>query len=257
MASILLKKSYYHRNLKEIDFHDLWNSYGIFTTMRVVGKPFKILFFEEHIKGLINSLKDYNIYNKKIKENILKLIQLNLNKNIHYNHLLRVASNNKIISISLRKQLRINHNFTVKIINYKRIDPEYKNLKYKKILNILKKIDIKKSDILLKDKNKILETGTANVLFIKNNKIYSPVNKFYKGTTLNFFIKKLKTIKKRDIFINSLNTYDEIILIGSGKGVVSVKYIQKPYWKRKSLKTYRLLLKIYEQAVTKCPPYYS
>ena len=67
--------------------------------------------------------------------------------------------------------------------------------------------------------------------------------------------KKLKSIKKRNIYINSLNSYDEIIVIGTGKGVVSVKYINKPYWKSKSLKYYRILLKIYKQAVTNCLRY--
>ena len=49
MVTLLLKKSYRHKDLKEIKFHDLWNSYGVFTTMRVIGKPTKILFFKEHI----------------------------------------------------------------------------------------------------------------------------------------------------------------------------------------------------------------
>ena len=48
MATLLLKKSYLHKGFKEIKFHDLWNSYGVFTTMRVIGKPTKILFFKEH-----------------------------------------------------------------------------------------------------------------------------------------------------------------------------------------------------------------
>ena len=46
MATLLLKKSYRHKDLKEIKFQDLWNSYGVFTTMRVVGKPLRILFFK-------------------------------------------------------------------------------------------------------------------------------------------------------------------------------------------------------------------
>ena len=41
MVTSLLKKSYRHKDLKEIKFHDLWNSYGVFTTMRIIGKPFK------------------------------------------------------------------------------------------------------------------------------------------------------------------------------------------------------------------------
>ena len=255
MVTLLLKKSYRHKDLKEIKFHDLWNSYGVFTTMRVIEKPAKIIFFKEHINNLIRSLKVYKINKKNIKQNILKLIKLNLNKNKKYDHLFRVAANNKMISISLRKRLKPKLNFSLKLIDYKRIKPEYKNLKYKKIMNFLKKMDTTKTDIALYKNKKILESGTSNLLFVKKNKIYSPINNFYKGTTLKFFTKKLKKIKKRNIFIDSLESYEEIIVIGSGKGVVSVNSIEKPFWKRKSLKNYRILSKIYQQAITNYPRY--
>ena len=255
MVTLLLKKSYRHKDLKEIKFHDLWNSYGVFTTMRIIGKPVKIIFFKEHIDNLIRSLKIYNINKKNIKQNILQLVKLSLNKNMKYDHLFRVAVNNKMISISLRKRLKLKSNFSLKLINYERIDPEHKNLKYKKILNFLNIMDTTKSDIALYKNNKILESGTSNFLFIKKNKIYSPISNYYRGTTLKFFTKKLKNLKKINIFVDSLNDYDEIIAIGSGKGVVSVSSIEKPFWKRKSLKSYRNLSKIYQQAVTNCPTY--
>ena len=255
MAILLLKKSYRHKDLKEIKFNDLWNSYGIFTTMRVIGKPAKILFFKEHIENLFRSLKIYKINKKNIRQNILKLIKLNLSKKKKYDHLFRVAVNNKMISISLRKRLKPKSNFSLKLINYKRIDPEYKNLKYKKILSFLEKMDTTKSDIALYKNNKILESGTSNLLFIKKKKIYSPISNYYRGTTLKFFTKKLKNLKKINILTDSLNDYDEIIIIGSGKGVISVNTIAKPHWKRKSLKYYRILLKIYQKAVTDCPRY--
>jgi len=223
--------------------------------MRVLGRPAKILLFKEHINNLIRSLKVYKINKKNIKQNILKLIKLNLNKNKKYDHLFRVAVNNKMISISLRKRLKPKLNFSLKLIDYKRIEPEYKNLKYKKIMNFLKKMNTTKSDIALYKNKKILESGTSNLLFIQKKKIYSPIKNFYQGTTLKFFTKKLKKIKKRNIFIDSLNNYDEIIVIGSGKGVVSVSNIAKPYWKRKSLKNYRILLKIYQHAIKNCPRY--
>ena len=255
MATLLLKKSYRHKDLKEIKFNDLWNSYGVFTTMRVIGKPAKILFFKNHINNLFKSLKIYKINKKNLRKNILKLIKLNISNKKKYDHLFRIASNNKMISISLRKRLKPKLNFNLLLVNYKRIDPEYKNLKYKRILSYLKQIDTTKSDIALYKDNNILETGTSNLLFFKQNKIYSPNNNFYKGTTFKFFSNKLKKIKKKNISIDSLNEYEEIIVIGSGKGVVSVNSIIKPYWKRKSLKNYRILSKIYSKAVTNCPRY--
>tara|TARA_Y100001960_G_scaffold323885_1_gene403093 strand:+ start:563 stop:1336 length:774 start_codon:yes stop_codon:yes gene_type:complete len=255
MATLLLKKSYRHKDLKEIKFHDLWNSYGVFTTMRVIGRPAKILFFKEHIENLFKSIKIYKINKKNIKQNVLKLIKLNLKKNKKYDHLFRVAVNDKMISISLRKRLKPKSNFVLQLVDYKRIDPEYKNLKYKKILNFLKRMDTSQSDIALYKKNKILESGTSNLLFVKKNKIYSPIKNYYKGTTLKFFTKKIKKIIKKNIFVDSLNEYDEIIVIGSGKGVVSVNTVKKPLWKRKSLKYYRILSKIYQNELSNCPRY--
>ena len=46
MATLLLKKSYLTNSLKEVPFKDLWGSHGVFTTMRVIGKPFKIIFLK-------------------------------------------------------------------------------------------------------------------------------------------------------------------------------------------------------------------
>ena len=250
MVTLLLKKSYRHKDLKEIKFNDLWNAYGVFTTMRVIGKSAKILFYKAHIDNLISSLKIYKIYKKNLKKNIIKLIKSNLKKNKNYDHLLRVASNNEIISISLRKRPIPKSNFKLKLINYKRIDAKYKNLKYKKILKILRKLDTTKFDIALYKNKKILETGTSNFLFVKNNKILSPDKDCYKGTTIKFFSKKFK-INYTNIFLNNLNDYDEILIVGSGKGVVSVSSIEKNLWRRKSMKLFNKFLKIYKSEVKK------
>ena len=134
MATLLLKKSYLHKNLKEIDFKNLWNSHGVFTTMRIIGKPGKILFFKQHIDNLIKSSKIYKIYKNYLKKNIYKIIKSNFNKNKKYDHLLRIALNNKLISISLRKRFKTKTNFVLHMLNYKRVKPEYKNLIYKKLL---------------------------------------------------------------------------------------------------------------------------
>ena len=248
MVTLLLKKSYRHKDLKEIKFNDLWNAYGVFTTMRVIGKSAKILFYKAHVDNLISSLKIYKIYKKNLKKNIIKLIKSNLKKNKNYDHLLRVASNNKIISISLRKRPIPKANFKLKLVNYKRIDAKYKNLKYKKILKILSKLDTTKFDIALYKNKKILETGTSNFLFVKNNKILSPDKDCYKGTTIKFFSKKFK-INHTNIFLNNLNDYDEILIVGSGKGVVSVSSIKKNLWRRKSTKLFNKLLKKYKSEV--------
>ena len=67
MVTYLLKKSYQLKDLKLIEFQDLWGDHGIFTTMWIFGKPAKILFFDNHLKNLISSLKKYQIKKKSLK----------------------------------------------------------------------------------------------------------------------------------------------------------------------------------------------
>ena len=45
--------------------------------------------------------------------------------------------------------------------------------------------------------------------------------------------------------------YDEIIIIGSGKGVVSTSSIENTKWKRKSVKFYNKFLKIFNADIKK------
>ena len=255
MVAYSLKKSYQLKDLKEVSFNDLWGDHGVFTTMWIFNKPPKILFFEKHIDNLIKSIKVYKISNVSLKKDILKLLKKNLNTKKNYNHLLRIALNKQTLSISLRKRIKPKLNFNLKLVNLKRDRPEYKNLKYKAILKHLTKLDNSKSDIGLCSNKKIYETGTSNLLFVKDNKVYSPINKFYKGITYNFFRKKIKKIINKDIFVNSIKQYDEIILIGSGKGVTSVKTINQINWKRKSLKFYKICLKHYSKAIKNSPNY--
>ena len=255
MVTYLLKKSYQHKTLKEINFKDLWGDKGVFTTMRILGKPAKILFFKNHIKNLIKSLKVYKLNRTNIKKDILKLIKLNIDKNKSYNHLLRVAINKKIISVSLRDRKTPKLKFNLKLIYHKREDPELKNLKYKFILKYLSKMDNTTSDVGLCYRKRILESGTSNIFLIKKNKIYSPLKNIYRGVTYNFFKEKLGKIINKEILVNSLNDYDEILLIGSGKAVTSVETIKEINWKRNSLKYYKKLFDFYKKEILNCSVY--
>ena len=250
MVKYLLKKSYQRKNFKEIEFDDLWNKDGVFTTMWIYNKPPKILFFKTHIDNLIKSLKAYKIYDKGIKSKILKLINENIDKTKSYNHLLRVALNKKIISISLRKRVQPKQKFGIKLVHYERVKPEYKNLKYKKILGYLSKMNTSKEDIALCVNDKIFETGTSNLLFVKKNKIYSAKNKYYRGTNLKFYEKKFNIIKK-NIYLKELNQFDEILLVGSGKGVVSTSYIVDSNWRRRKTKIFNSMYKTFEKEFKK------
>ena len=107
-----------------------------------------------------------------------------------------------------------------------------------------------KEDIALCVNDKIFETGTSNLLFVKKNKIYSAKNKYYRGTNLKFYEKKYKIIKK-NIYLKELNQFDEILLVGSGKGVVSTSYIVDNNWKRRKNKIFNSMYKTFEKEFKK------
>jgi len=130
------------------------------------------------------------------------------------------------------------------LFKYKRVDPNYKNLYYKKIISKLSKLDPTRFDIALVSNNKVLETGTSNLVFIKNGKVFSPKKNCYFGNTIKFISKKIK-INFKDILINKLHEFEEILLIGSGKGVTSISKIDELNWKRKKNVCFRKINKIY------------
>ena len=247
MAKFLLKKSYQLKDLKEISFNDLWGNKGVFTTMRLVGNKNKIVLKKNHLNNLISSTKKYKIRKKNLKKILLSLINKSLKKNFN-NHLLRIALNKKTISISIRKRLTPKKEFKLKVFNYKRIEPKYKNLFYKQILKRLSNLDNTKYDLALCYKDKILETGTSNLLFVKNGKYFSPKNNCYIGNTIKYLNKKIK-IDFKDIKIKDLANFQEILLVGSGKTVTSVSSIDELNWKRKSFLYSKKVNKVYNNLI--------
>ena len=246
MVEKLLKKSYLHSNLKKTTYDSLWNTKGVFTTIKVIGNKPKFVFLKEHISNLNRSLKIFNINFSINTENFKKLIKDELKKNINYNHLLRIAINNKKISISLRKNFKQNQFFIGVLAKYKRPMAEIKNLRYKKILKLLSSININSNEVILFNKDTILEGCTTNIICVKNKKLYIPVNNYYNGITLRF-IKKYSKRKflKENIPIEKLKLFDEILLVGSGKGIVALKNIPQIKWRKKSQIIYKQLKKIY------------
>ena len=118
MVNILFKKSYQHKSFQSIPFDDLWNKKGIFTTIRVVGKPRRFLFMEEHLNNLNQSLKVLSI-GIQIEKSFLNNIVYKLFKNnIYYDHLFRIAVSHNKISLSLRRRLDVKSQFKGILVSY-------------------------------------------------------------------------------------------------------------------------------------------
>ena len=248
MVKILYKKSYQLNSLKPIKYDDLLGKKGVFSTIRVLGKKNNFILLNNHIKNMNASLVKMNINYVITKKLVLELIKPILKKIDNKDILLRIAISSKTISLSLRKRLQSYQNFSGIIYNYQRVIPHIKNLYYKKINTLLKLINSQKQEVLLSKNGFLLEGCTTNILFIKNKKIFIPKKNFYRGITLNYILKNSKkSIYKSNISINSLDKFEEILLIGSGKGVLKLSSIPQINWKSKSDLVYKELLNLYKK----------
>ena len=115
-----------------------------------------------------------------------------------------------------------------------------------------KKINLKKEEIIFYNKNKILEGSTTNIICVKDNKLFIPRKSYYYGITLDYLINKLPfKVQKKDINVKKLDEFTELLLVGSGKGVVSISSIKKLNWYRSSMKIYNSLSKKYSKLLIK------
>ena len=252
MANILFKKSYLHKTFDKVTYESLWNTKGVFTTIRLIGLPPKLLFLKDHLNNLNRSIKKMNIDFTLKSSTFENLLRNKIRMNVKYDHLLRLAVNNKKISITLRKRLKYSSSLKGILVNYQRPNPSIKNLYYQKILGYLKKINSKSCEVILIKKRNILEGCTTNIVCVKNKKLYLPKTKYYFGTTLQFIVRHTKRrIVKKNINVKDLGLFDEILLVGSGKGVMKLQNIPQVKWNSKSSIIFKELHDLYNSYITR------
>ena len=82
---------------------------------------------------------------------------------------------------------------------------------------------------------------------IKNSQIILPKGNYYKGVTMNYLLKKIQNkYFFKSIRFSDLLVADEIILVGSGKGVVKVTSIPQIKWFSSSAKMFKRLSSMYK-----------
>ena len=252
MANILFRKSYLHKTFNKVTYESLWNTKGVFTTIRLIGLPPKFLFLKDHLNNLNRSIKKMNIDFTLKSSTFENLLRNKIRMNVKYDHLLRLAVNNKKISITLRKRLKYAAPLKGILVNYQRPNPSIKNLYYKKIFGYLKKINSQSCEIILMNKKNILEGCTTNIICVKNKKLYLPKTKYYFGTTLQFIVRHTKRrIVKKNINVKDLDLFDEILLVGSGKGVMKLQSIPQVKWNSKSSIIFNELHDLYNSYITR------
>ena len=254
MANNLFEKSFNIKNNSyySSQFKPLWGQKGVFTSIPVIGKTPRLIGLNKYLRTFNTTCRDYK-FATKIDLNIIRsLVGKDLKKIKNFNHLLRIATNGTTLSISFRKRTTTKDSVIGLIKKYKRRDFKNKNLFYKKLLKFMSEINYSENEIILLRDDEITEGAVTNLAFVKRDKIYIPKTGYYHGNTLKLIeeISKSKFIKRK-ILLEDLKEYSEILSIGSGRGITSIKKIQSTLWKRASTKYFQKLKKDYETMIKK------
>ena len=97
-----------------------------------------------------------------------------------------------------------------------------------------------------------LEGCSTNIICVKNKKLYLPKTNYYFGITLKFIVSHTKRrFIKRNIYLKDLNSFDEILLVGSGKGIAMLQSIPQINWNNKSCIVFKELQDLYNSYITR------
>jgi branched-subunit amino acid aminotransferase/4-amino-4-deoxychorismate lyase len=128
--------------------------------------------------------------------------------------------------------------------------PEAKSTFDKELYGRLGELDIGLEDFLIvhPTDDRVLESATSNLLFARDDHLVVPEEDMLPGIVLSKLLSNINVfeIDRRSPALDELVTFDEIILCGSGREIVSLATIPEVSWQRSSEKTFFKLRKTYE-----------
>jgi hypothetical protein len=139
---------------------------------------------------------------------------------------------------------------SAKILRHLRPVPKAKSTFDKELYGRLGELDIGMEDFLIvhPTDDRVLESATSNLLFARDDHLVVPEEDMLPGIVLSQLLSNINVfeIDRRSPTLDELVTFDEIILCGSGREVVSLATIPEVGWQRSSEKTLLKLRKTYE-----------
>lgn len=228
-----------------------WGCKGAFTTIRVEGTSPSPLFLHTHLARLEESACLLEIKNIVSKEQIRERIKTFLHlTQFPAPFLVRVCLFEDCLALYARPAKPTNPGLSAKILRHLRPVPEAKSTFDKEVYGRLSELDIGMEDFLIvhPTDDRVLESATSNLLFAQDNHLVVPEKDILPGIVLSQLLSNINSfdIDRRSPTLDELVAFNEIILCGSGREVVSLATIPEVGWQRSSEKTLLKLRKTYE-----------
>jgi branched-chain amino acid aminotransferase len=228
-------------NSIEINFQFNNSEYLIYEVIRTSNGV--LLFLEDHLERLYNSIKKLNLEKNYNEKNVVSLLRLLVKENT------RLEGNIKLLCKTVNHKMiyaayYIPHFYPseemyrhgVKLITYEieRNDPQIKQVKINEKINEAIKYALQNTGafeaLLINHEGHITECSKSNFFLINGNFLYSaPEESILKGITRNYVLKIAKQLgfenKPSFIKIENIENYEAAFICGTSPKVMPVKAI--------------------------------
>lgn len=239
-----------------VDYQEPWGEAGAFTTLRLdVGRTWRCPYlFELHMDRLFSTFEQLGwalLFKREFVESAVKDFVNTIPDEGSYS--LRVMMSDVVLSVrAARREEPADQQYGY-LWDYTRENAAFKTLDYTDVLTALKGINRRLEELLLvSEDERLLEGATSCLLFYHNGQLVVPQRDRLDSITMKFLLERLGGIcevVERDVYLGEVKEFDEILLCGTGKGIVSLTEIEELEWKCRSLSFYRRARITYDNAL--------
>jgi 4-amino-4-deoxychorismate lyase len=225
---------------------------GAYTSVRVEGcSPPIPYFFPLHLERITRSLELLGLKPRLGISEVEKLFLSVLNRDQQqFCHKVQITLNSEwllIEGLPIKEKIG---GLRGLLFEFERKIPRAKGFQNPGLYSAVGKLDRNQEELLLISKEGlILEGSTSNLLFISANQIIIPVQNNLPGITLQVLLPELRKVFEvfqRDVHLQELPNFDEILAIGSGKEVVPILSVDQESWEMKESIMLPGVTKIYQ-----------
>lgn len=241
--------------LNRVTYQEPWGEAGAFTTMRLdVGASWCCAYLlERHVARLFKTFADLGwsaLFEERWVEERIRTFVKQVEGEGRYH--LRVMLSDVILSLRAAPAAESQPMQSGQIWQYSRPTPAYKTLDYGDVLDALAGIDRTREELLLvSDDGRLLEGATSCLIFIGGGRLVVPERDRLNSITLELIREKWRGVEivTDDVYTGEVKQYDEILLCGSGKGVINLAEIPELEWEHRATSAYRAVRILHDNAL--------
>lgn len=228
---------------------NLWGRHGAFTTLRlsIAGcgseRLEKLYFPQAHLSRLLGDLQalETGVPEKNLlEEKLLQATRRQARELTAGEWLVRWSCSPPHWEVACRPCVAGQDSVSAELRTYLRRQAQQKSLDYQDLLDMLTTVERATTEIILcHPDGRLLEGITCNLLFFRDDVCHTPASDCLPGLSLKLLeplLSKRYPLIRRDIALSEINSFDSILLCGSGRGVASVRSLAGYDWQEKSHK---------------------